>query len=75
MRSSPEGLAVAVDQRLQVGDEASRERVRDDGARGDHPRHGLDRLAPLAHDVLDDRDDLAEPVERHGASISLPGRR
>ena len=70
-----ERLAVAVDQRLEVGDEASGERVLDDGARGHHPRRGLDRLAALAHDVLDDRDDLAEPVERHRASISLPGRR
>ena len=70
-----ERLAEPVDQRLEVCDEASGERVLDDGARGHHPCRGLDRLAALAHDVLDKRHDLAEPVGRHRASISPPGPR
>ena len=66
----PERLAVALDERLEVRDVAAGERVRDDGAGGDETRRRLDRLAALAHDVLDDRHDLAQTVERHRASIT-----
>ena len=71
----PERLAVAVDQRLEIGDVPAGERVLDDGARRDQPRRGQHRLAALPLDVLDDRDHLAQTVERHGASISRSGGR
>jgi hypothetical protein len=69
-----QGLAVGVDQRLQIGDEAPRERVRHDRARGDQAGRRVDDLAALADDVLHHRHDLPEPVERHPTSISLPHR-
>ena len=75
IKQLPERLAVAVDQRLEIDDVPAGERVLDDGARRDQPRRGHHRLSALALDVLDDRDHLAQTVERHGASISRPGGR
>src|SRR5262245_25226187 len=54
-----EGLAVAVDQRLEIVDESACERVFDDRAGGDHPGRRSDRPPALPLDVLDDRDHLS----------------
>ena len=60
----PERLAVLVDQRLEILDVAPGERVRDHGAGSDHPHRRIDRAAPLLVDVLDDGDDLPQPLHR-----------
>ena len=60
----PERLAVLVDQRLEVLDVASGERVRDHGARGCDSHGRIDLPAAFLVDVLDDRHDLAQTLHR-----------
>src|SRR5262245_22877827 len=63
-----EGLAVGVDERREILDETAGERVLDHRRGGGDHEWRLDRPASVGVYLLDDRDELADPVQRRSGA-------